>query len=41
MSKTKKVKLNWASSPIQMTEQDMINILVNAGYTVQKMTEGV
>jgi len=41
MSKTKKVKLNWASSPIQMTEQDMINVLVDAGYTVQKMTEGV
>ena len=41
MSKTKKVKLNWASSPVQMTEQDMINVLVDAGYTVQKMTEGV
>jgi hypothetical protein len=41
MSKTKKVKLNWASSPIQMTEQDMINVLVDAGYTVQKMTKGV
>ncbi len=41
MSKTKKVKLNWDSSPIQMTEQDMINVLVDAGYTVQKMTEGV
>ncbi len=37
MSKTKKVKLNWASSPVQMTEQDMINVLVGAGYTVQKM----
>jgi len=41
MSKTKKVKLNWASSPVQMTEQDMINVLVDAGYAVQKMTEGV
>lgn len=41
MSKTKKVKLNWTSSSIQMTEQDMINVLVDAGYTVQKMTEGV
>jgi hypothetical protein len=41
MSKTKKVKLNWASSPIQMTEQDMINVLVGAGYTVQKMKECV
>jgi transposase len=40
MSKTKKVKLNWTSSPIQMTEQDMINVLVGAGYTVQKMKEG-
>jgi transposase len=37
MSKTKKVKLNWASSPVQMTEQDMINVLVGAGYIVQKM----
>src|SRR3990172_13301253 len=41
MLKTKKVKLNWASSPIQMTEQDMINVLVGAGYTVQKMKECV
>ncbi len=41
MSKTKKVKLNWASSPIQMTEHDMINVLVGAGYTVQKMKECV
>lgn len=41
MSKTKKVKLNWASSPVQMTEQDMINVLVGAGYTVQKMKECV
>jgi transposase len=41
MSKTKKVKLNWTSSSVQMTEQNMINVLVDAGYTVQKMTEGV
>jgi transposase len=41
MSKTKKVKLNWASSPVQMTEQDMINVLVDAGYAVQKMNGGV
>ncbi len=41
MSKTKKVKLNWASSPVQLTEQDMINVLVGAGYTVQKMKECV
>jgi transposase len=38
MSKTKKVKLNWASSRVQMNEHDMINVLVDAGYTVQKMT---
>ena len=37
----KKVKPNWASSPVQMTEQDMINILVDAGYAVQKMNKGV
>jgi len=41
MSKTKKVKLNWASSPVQMTEKDMINVLVGAGYTVKKMKECV
>ena len=41
MSKTKKVKLNWASSPVLMTEQDMVNVLVSAGYTVQKMKEGI
>ena len=41
MSKTKKVKLNWTSSSVQMTEQDMINVLVDAGYTIQKMAEGV
>ena len=39
MSKTKKVKLNWASSLVQMTEQDMVSVLINAGYTVQKMKE--
>ncbi len=37
VSKAKNVKLNWASSPVQMTEQDMINVLVSAGYTVRKM----
>ena len=37
VSKAKNVKLNWTSSPIQMTEQDMISVLVSAGYTVQKM----
>ncbi len=39
ISKAKNVKLNWASSPVQMTEQDMINVLVSAGYTVQKLKE--
>ena len=41
MSKTKKVKLNWVSSPVQMTEQDMINVLIGAGYKVQKIKEYV
>ncbi|MDP2845180.1 MAG: IS110 family transposase [Candidatus Methanoperedens sp.] len=36
VSKVKNVKLNWASSPVQMTEQDMISVLISAGYTVQK-----
>jgi hypothetical protein len=36
VSKAKNVKLNWASSPVQMTEHDMIGILISAGYTVQK-----
>jgi transposase len=39
VSKVKKVKLNWASPPVQMTEQDMINILVSAGYSIQKMKQ--
>ncbi|NJD03647.1 MAG: IS110 family transposase [Ruminiclostridium sp.] len=39
--KPKKVKLNWDSSPVQMTEEDMINVLVGAGYTVQKMNESI
>jgi len=39
--KPKKVKLNWDSSPVQMTEEDMINVLVGAGYTVQKMKESI
>jgi transposase len=32
VSKTKNVKLDWASSSVQMTEQDMINVVVGAGY---------
>jgi transposase len=39
VSKAKNVKLNWTSSPVQMTEQDMVNVLINAGYTVQKMNK--
>lgn len=39
--KPKKVKLNWDSSPVQMTEEDMIKVLVGAGYTVQKMNESM
>lgn len=39
-SKVKKVKLDWASSPVQLTEQDMINVLVRAGYTVKKLNSG-
>lgn len=41
MLKTKKVKLNLDFSPVQMTEQDMINVLVGAGYTVQRLKECV
>lgn len=39
-SKVKKVKLDRVSSPVQLTEQDMINVLVRAGYTVKKMNCG-
>lgn len=35
-SKAKPVKLDWTSSPIQITEQEMIDTLVKAGYVVQK-----
>jgi transposase len=34
--KSKPVKFDRTSSPIQMTEQDMINTLVNAGYIIKK-----
>src|SRR3989304_2012116 len=35
-AKSKPVKFNWTSSQIQMTEQDMINVLANAGYIIKK-----
>jgi transposase len=35
-SKSKPVKFNWTSSQIQMTEQEMINVLANAGYIIKK-----
>jgi hypothetical protein len=37
-SRTRKIKKfdpDINSSPVQMTEQDMINVLVNAGYIVK------
>jgi hypothetical protein len=34
--KSKIVKFDWTSSPIQMTEQDMIDVLSNAGYVINK-----
>jgi len=36
-TKSKSFKFDRTSSPIKMTEQDMINILSNAGYTIKKM----
>ncbi len=36
-TKSKPVKFDRTSSPIQMTEQDMINALANAGYIIKKM----
>jgi transposase len=35
-TKSKPVKFDRTSSPIQMTEQDMINVLANAGYIIKK-----
>ncbi len=35
-SKIKNVKMDWTSSPVRLTEQDMIDLLVKAGYIVQK-----
>jgi hypothetical protein len=34
--KSKPFKFDRTSSPIQMTEEDMINTLVNAGYIIKK-----
>ncbi len=36
-TKSKPVKFDRTSSPIQMTEQEMINVLSNAGYIIKKM----
>ncbi|MBE0521795.1 MAG: hypothetical protein IBX39_05945 [Candidatus Methanoperedenaceae archaeon] len=38
--KSKPVKFDRTSSPIQMTEQDMINVLANAGYIIKKKEGG-
>jgi len=35
-TKSKPVKFDRTSSPIKMTEQDMINVLTNAGYIIKK-----
>jgi len=37
----KSLKLEWSSSPIQITEQDMIDALVKAGYIIKKMDKKV
>ena len=39
--KYKPLKFDRASSPIQITEQDMIETLVKAGYIIKKMSKGV
>lgn len=36
-TKSKPAKFDRTSSPIQMTEQEMINVLSNAGYIIKKM----
>ncbi len=38
--KPKTLKFDRASSPIQITEQDMIDTLVKAGYIIKKMDKG-
>ncbi len=35
-TKSKPVKFDRTSSPIQMTEQDMIKVLANAGYIIKR-----
>ncbi len=39
-TKSKAVKFDRTSPPIKMTEQDMINVLSNAGYIIKKMDNG-
>jgi hypothetical protein len=36
----KPLKFDRTSSPIQITEQDMIDALVKAGYIIKKMDKG-
>lgn len=38
--KTKTLKFDRVSSPIQITEQDMIDTLVRAGYRIKKVDTG-
>jgi len=38
--KPKPLKFDRTSSPIQITEQDMIDTLVKAGYIIKKMDIG-
>jgi hypothetical protein len=40
-SKPKPFKFDRTSSPIQITEKDMIDTLVKAGYIIKKMDTGV
>ena len=39
--KPKSLKFEWSSSPIQITEQDMIDALLKAGYIIKKMDKVV
>jgi len=39
--KPKSLKFDWSSSPIQITEQDMIDALVKAGYIIKKTDKKV
>ena len=38
--KPKPLKFDLTSSPIQITELDMINALIKAGYIIKKMDKG-